>query len=574
MIKNRTASWLKSGDENIFFWHHTPEKINKNAAIIIIGPIGPEYMSSHRSIRLLADSLSLLGFHSIRYDPIGMGNSSGKLDDPHIWKNWVESPNILADHLQKKFNINDIILIGLRSGCLVLSEAQQRFSIKSAVFWYPLISGTAFIRGIQLLDSVLYENKEKSNTLEGGGYPFTQELQNDIKKINIVAQNYNSLENALVITSEISELNKLSDKMISSGIKTDLVNLNGLDDMLRQVTLSKIPFQNIKYISTWLEKSNKEQIKNLIECDEIRTNYHHSEFNEEVVSISSSQNIFGVLSTPIIDDREKILVFINTGASHHAGPNRIHIDVARMLAKQGISTLRIDLSNLGDSSESYEIDPPEEYPATATDDILLILTYLKTNLSNKQIVLCGISAGAHNIFHAALEPSCENLCNIILINPETFYWKPDQTIFSSGNPQTEINEIYYRKQIFNYKKWFALIINPTKIYRTLQFLILLLIKKAKLFLLFALGALNIHIKSTLENDIIILANKDIGITLIYSQGDPGYKILMSQASRTIKNLANKNRYSSIQIPNADHTFSSIKSRKNLYMAISDSINKM
>ena len=45
-------------------------------------------------------------------------------------------------------------------------------------------------------------------------------------------------------------------------------------------------------------------------------------------------------------------VFITAGLLHHVGPNRLHVELARQLARQGAPGLRFDLSGTGDSETS------------------------------------------------------------------------------------------------------------------------------------------------------------------------------------------------------------------------------
>ncbi len=576
MAISQYANWLKSDDDQIFFWHHLPTGNNKNAAVIIISPVGPEYMSCHRSIKLLAEKIALSGIHCIRYDPIGMGNSSGNLDDSGIWEKWVNSPQKLQHYLKNKFNISSIILTGLRSGCLILSDVIKTTQIKTAVFWYPQVKGTAYMRSIQLLDSVLYKtpNTLEAEIMEGGGYPVSNELQDKIRGINLLSGYSHCLKKALIIENKHSEeKSSLHQSMLAASIKTDSVYLDDLDNMIKQVTLSEIPHSSIHFIQNWLAQLNMAQITEPYNNDITISDYIDTDYKESVIHINSKRKIFGVLTTPNNNENNRLVIFANTGAAHHAGPNHIHVDVARTLVKYGVSTFRMDISNLGDSANNYEIDPPEEYPPDAAADINIAIDYINKNLPNKSIILCGISAGAHNIFHAALNSSSKKLCKIIMINPETYYYNAEHTLLSSSNPQAEIDQLYYQKQVLNYKKWLSLLTQPKKMYNILSFIFFFTVKKIQSLILKVLNLINIKIKTVLEKDIQRLGDKNIAITLIYSEDDPGHQILVSQAARTVKKHQQNNLYSSIQILNADHTFSSISSRQDLYKAIAKSVNK-
>lgn len=570
MKNTQYADWLDIDSDKLFFWHHLPKKNIGKTAVIIIGPIGPEYMPSHRSTRLLARKIVETGINCIRYDPIGMGNSSGCLQDTLIWDKWVKTPNHITSYLKDNFNIDKIIFIAVRSGCLVLTDIKVDIKIDSAIFWYPQTNGSKYIRGIQLLDSVLYQNTSysKNGILEGGGYPFTKELQNKIRDIDLTSLDIQNISNVLIIDDATTDnQSKLSSIISATNAKIESVKLDGLEDMVKQVTLSKIPQSNIIYIINWLNNNHDANSYNT--SNKLTSNYNYitSNFIESTLSIDADKNMFGILTKPKNKDSKKVVIFPNTGAAHHAGPNRIHVDASRVLANEGTSTLRFDLSNLGESTENYTIDPPQEFPATAANDINTVINYSINELGYNEIILCGISAGAHNVFHAALESVSHKITLLILINPDTFYWNPNQSIHSEVSTKTEVDKEYYKKQILNFDKWLILLTSPKKLINTSLFLTRFILKIIKIISNKCLRLLNISIIGTLEKDIQKLASSGIKINLIYSKGDPGYSILMSQASSTLNQLKKEQKYTSIQISYGDHTFSSIASRKKLYKAL-------
>ena len=565
----RQANWLSTGKEEIFYWHHMPEEKSSDTAVIIISPFGPEYMHCSRSVKILADHIAATGFHCVRYDPPGMGNSSADLEDENIWLKWLEAPQSLTQHLNNKFNIKNIILLGLRSGCLVMSELLKSSEYAASIFWYPHTRGSHYIRGIQLLDSVLYENDkvQTGGTLDGGGYPITESLQTEIKKINLLKQDFAGINKTLVINDkETTSKSKLNEHLLNNDINTESIYLEGLDAMIKQVALSKVPFNNIDTICSWLKHNFTDTPRKSEAFIAEQRQYKTRDFCESIVRITSPRNIFGILTIPESNNKNRIVIIVNTGAAHHAGPNRFHVETARILALKGITTLRIDLSNLGDSIHDDNQEFPDEFPASSTEDINAVMSFVSENIY-KEIILCGLCAGAHNIFHAALNSNNTDLKKLILINPETFYYNPEQSELSSENPQTEVKQVYYQQQLFNPKKWLALLTNPEKLLSVSKFLFLFIIKKSKILFRKLLRLVNINIKTTLETDIARLADKGIVINLVYSKGDPGYAILMAQAAGLTRTLKTQGLYESFLIEDADHTFSSKKSRQSLYSTL-------
>src|SRR4029077_3267920 len=67
----------------LFVWHHPPPpSVRRGGAIVLCPPIGYEYMSAYRTVRLLAERLAALGFDALRIDYDGTGNSTGDNAQP------------------------------------------------------------------------------------------------------------------------------------------------------------------------------------------------------------------------------------------------------------------------------------------------------------------------------------------------------------------------------------------------------------------------------------------------------------------------------------------------------------
>ena len=78
---------------------------------------------------------------------------------------------------------------------------------------------------------------------------------------------------------------------------------------------------------------------------------------ETVIQFGPDKGLLGILTTPadsVRVDGAPIAVIINAGIVHRIGPFGLHVKMARQLAEAGYSTLRLDLSGLGDSQPRTE----------------------------------------------------------------------------------------------------------------------------------------------------------------------------------------------------------------------------
>jgi len=125
---------------------------------------------------------------------------------------------------------------------------------------------------------------------------------------------------------------------------------------------------------------------------------------ETVCNFGPNKSLFGILTTPDDDVRVEnapIALILNAGIVHRVGPFRIHVDIARQLAAAGFSTLRLDLSGLGDSApRTGKIDEIEN---RAVLDVCDAMDFLESETGVAQFTLLGLCSGAYNAHRVAVQ---------------------------------------------------------------------------------------------------------------------------------------------------------------------------
>lgn len=117
---------------------------------------------------------------------------------------------------------------------------------------------------------------------------------------------------------------------------------------------------------------------------------------ESVCKFGKNGHLFGVLTQPADDVRVEgapIALILNAGIVHRIGPFRMNVDIARQLASIGYSTLRMDLSGLGDSgvrTGKMEIENRAEL------DVQDAMTHLSETTGTNKFVIVGLCSGAYN----------------------------------------------------------------------------------------------------------------------------------------------------------------------------------
>lgn len=122
----------------------------KPRAAVLCYPWGVEYTYAHRSMRQLASRLAAAGFHTLRFDYFGTGDSSGEMDQASL--NGAGSDVEAAiEALQDIAGTSRIVLIGLRLGAnIALNVAlRHKSAVEALVLWDPIISGDHYVAALQ-----------------------------------------------------------------------------------------------------------------------------------------------------------------------------------------------------------------------------------------------------------------------------------------------------------------------------------------------------------------------------------------------------------------------------------------
>jgi pimeloyl-ACP methyl ester carboxylesterase len=137
---------------------------------------------------------------------------------------------------------------------------------------------------------------------------------------------------------------------------------------------------------------------------------------ERAVQIESGGGLVGSTTEPAsgVDRGLPTFVFLNAGLTHRVGPSRLYVRMARALADQGFSSLRVDWSGLGDSGARHDNVPVGESLITETREAMDFLT---RSTGARQFVPIGICSGATVSFVTALQD--ERVVGVALINAQS-----------------------------------------------------------------------------------------------------------------------------------------------------------
>jgi hypothetical protein len=140
------AFYFGPAERRLFGVYHPPVVGSRDvAAAVLCYPFLQEYFRSHRAFNRLAGLLTARGWHVLRFDYSGCGDSYGdRLRDAGAWR---EDVRLACDELRERAQTGRLALIGLRHGAsLAASVSPSVQPLSELVMWDPVVDGPAFRR--------------------------------------------------------------------------------------------------------------------------------------------------------------------------------------------------------------------------------------------------------------------------------------------------------------------------------------------------------------------------------------------------------------------------------------------
>src|SRR5258708_38464394 len=125
----------------LFGIHHPAQGPRRRVGVVICHPFGQEYLRAHRSLRELGTRLAAVGFHTLRFDYHGCGDSAGEGSEVRL-EEWVADTVAAVGEIREVAGSPRGALVGLRvGGTLGGLAASPLGGREDLVRWGPVIRG-------------------------------------------------------------------------------------------------------------------------------------------------------------------------------------------------------------------------------------------------------------------------------------------------------------------------------------------------------------------------------------------------------------------------------------------------
>jgi pimeloyl-ACP methyl ester carboxylesterase len=415
LVFNDTIGWLKEADGG--------------CGVVIAGGHGFEDLCSRRFLTLLADRIAQSGLPVLQFDYPGCGDAAGDHAAPSRVAAWIDSIGAAADELKRRAGVARVIVIGFRLGALLAPLAiGRRDDVAGLVLLAPPASGKAYVREMMalsgMIDAALPSREGEVEPFDGrtvAGFRLSAETLADIALLGWRENTPRSSAMPMLVMTAVQSaaLTKWAGQFAGSADKVEFAEFDGYGRLMCDPTANTIAISVIERCADWIRDHAGEGRAASPVADNRVQVLSGPGYEEEPVLIGPKPNICGVLCRSSVGSKAKdVVVFLNSGAVPHVGWARGTVESARMLAAEGIASLRIDLPGLGQSDAPAE-DRLFLYDMRTGADVSRVVDWLGQR-GFQHVSLAGICSGAFQAFHAARAD--KRVRRLVMVNPLCFSW--------------------------------------------------------------------------------------------------------------------------------------------------------
>lgn len=253
--------YFRKGNEYLFGCHHQPIGQAKSRGAVVLCPaIGDEYYYSHRTLRQLASQLARVGFHVLRFDYFGTGDSAGQ-DESATLAQWLLDVGSAIGEIKRLSRCDRVSVIGIRLGATLAWQAvKDRDDIEGLALWNPMLTGANLLNQWTKLQSnhnqALNYHPDTPGVTEIMGNQLSSALLNELQDLRMPPLARPEGHTLILVNQETEDIHAFAAEAKKEGSN---VSLEVVDDpeIWQQNDLEAIVASAaLKAIAQWLETAN------------------------------------------------------------------------------------------------------------------------------------------------------------------------------------------------------------------------------------------------------------------------------------------------------------------------------
>ncbi len=247
-------------DQRLLGIFDKPETASK-CGVVLCYPQGADYESAFRSFRILGTRLARAGFHVLRFDYSGTGDSWGEIGDASL-DLWIQDTVAAVRELRVSHRLQHVSLVGLRLGAtLAALAAADCEEVERLVLWEPVVEGRDYLRSLASLHEEWIAGEHRSGRGKRAaaddllGYPLTPGLIKELDNLRLSSLTKLPAPHVYVVSHEQSAArNELVASLRSKGADIDEQLIDGPTIWSRSPTMPEavVPNRTLQVIVNWI----------------------------------------------------------------------------------------------------------------------------------------------------------------------------------------------------------------------------------------------------------------------------------------------------------------------------------
>lgn len=550
----------------LFGWLHRSSDPPQHA-IVLCSAFGREELSSHASLRKLANRLAGAGSTVLRFDYLGTGDSAGGELSGNQLVTWKDSVIFAVEELKRLTGLERVVLIGLRLGAMLAwLAALERVDVTAVGLILPVLHGRNHVRELRVLHgSTQSQSCNSASGLESGGFMLSSATIAALGEVDLRIPARAAADRVLVVDrDDMPTMTRgWRECLHRPGVEIEIHELFGATELLLDPHHSIEPEGMWEAVVTWVARLEPQHMSGDTDSD-----FNDAARISEVLEQAIDLPVLGTTLAAVVSRPDSqaatgtVVLLLNAGATRRIGPSRVYVDVARASAALGHVAVRVDLSGLGDSDEIAGAKANVVYSPTAVDEVLEIVRQVSAWPGVARCVVVGLCSGAYHGFKAAVRGA--DVARVVAINPLTFFWSDDLADDQLLRPhQVRADITRYRSSMISMESWRKLVRGNVDMGRLLRVLMTATRRTATRSVHGIARSLRIPLREDLARELSEVTGRGVPITFVFASNEPGLGLLLEQGGTAVSRLQRKSMIEIQTIEGGDHVFTLRRPRQRL-----------
>ena len=240
--------------------------IPSDRGVVLCYPHGADYDSAFRSFRILGTRLSRAGFHVLRFDYMGTGDSWGDTEDGSIGQ-WTEDTVAAIRELRTSCDVGQVAVVGLRLGATVAAlAAAECGGVDQLVAWAPVYEGREYLAALRAQHQRWLKDEKRSGRARLAadddllGYRLTPSMTSDLESLNLLSLSKLPAPSVYVVNQEPSaDRPEFTTWLRARGASVDADLVEGPTIWSRTPSMpeASVPNRSLQMIVNWIAGASR-----------------------------------------------------------------------------------------------------------------------------------------------------------------------------------------------------------------------------------------------------------------------------------------------------------------------------